>query len=144
MALNVLQAHAKAFLDLLDADDEPPALNVIHGPVPDGTVGPYVVVYLRFRTPSGTQEPDKVSLEAASDVIYATATCHSVGANPYASLAVAGRVRTAVRGVRPVIAGRAECSRIGHVDGMATGRDESTGVGVFDTVDVWEFFSLPG
>jgi hypothetical protein len=96
-----------------------------------------------FRTPSGAEEPDKVSLEAASDLLYATAICHSVGANPHASLGVAGRVRAALRGVRPTIAGRGECSRIGNIEGSPTNRDETTGIAVFDTVDAWEFFSLP-
>lgn len=143
MALNILQAHKKVFLDLLDADDVSPALVVLDGEVPVGTTAPYVLIYLGFRTPSGAEEPDKVSLEAASDVLYATAMCHSVAGNPHASLGVAGRVRAALRGVRPTIAGRGECSRIGNVDGSPTHRDETTGVPVFDTVDAWEFFSLP-
>lgn len=151
MALNILQAHAQVFLDLLDADDASPPLTVLYGENPrdpvtgkPSTPPPYVLLYLGFRTPSGADEPDKVSFEAASDLLYATAVCHSVGGNPHASLAVAGRVRTALRGIRPVIAGRGECSRIGNVDSSPTSRDETTGVAVFDTVDVWEFFSLPG
>jgi hypothetical protein len=143
VALNILQAHKQVFLDLLDADNASPALVVLDGEVPDGTVAPYVLIYMAFRTPSGTDEPDKVSLEAASDLLYASAFCHSVGGNPHASLAAAGRVRTALRGVRPTIAGRGECSRIGNVDGSPTHRDETTGIAVFDTVDAWEFFSLP-
>lgn len=144
MALNILQAHKQVFLDLLDGDNADPPLVVHDGQVPKGGLPPYVVVYCAFRTPSGADEPDKVSLEAASDLLYATAYCHSVGANAHASLAVAGRVRAALRAVRPVIAGRGECSRIAHVDGGPTGRDETTGVAVFDTVDTWQFFSLPG
>jgi len=143
VALNILQLHKQVFLDLLEADNAVPALVVLDGEVPNGTTAPYVLIYTRFRTPSGAEEPDKVSFEAASDVLYATAFCHSVGGNAHASLAVAGRVRAALRGVRPVIAGRADCSRIGNVDGSPTSRDETTGVAVFDTVDAWEFLSLP-
>lgn len=143
MALNILQAHKQALLDLLDADNVPPALVALDGLVPDGQTPPYVLLYFGFRTPSGVDEPEKVSLEAASDVLYATATCHSVGATAHGSLAVAGRVRAALRGVQPVIAGRGECGRIGQVDGAPTVRDETTGIAVFDTVDVWQFFSLP-
>lgn len=150
MALNILQAHKKAFLDLLDADNVPPALVVLDGQVPrDPLTGlpsvppPYVLLYMGFRTPSGAEEPEKVSFEAASDVLYAIGTFHSVGGNPHASLAVAGRVRAALRGIQPVIAGRGECSRIGHADWAPTSRDETTGTPVFDTVDVWQFFSLP-
>lgn len=143
MALNILQAHKQVFLDLLDADNASPALVALDGEVPDGTTPPYVLIYMAFRTPSGAEEPEKVSFEAASDVLYASAWCHSVGGTAHGSLAVAGRVRAALRGVIPVIAGRGECSRIGNVDGTPTNRDETTGVAVFDTVDVWQFFSLP-
>ena len=144
MALNILQAHKKVILDLLDADNASPALVVLDGEVPAGTAPPYVLVYMGFRTPSGAEEPEKVSKEAASDVLYASAYCHSVGGNAHASLAVAGRVRVALRGAAPVIAGRGECSWIGHADWTPTSRDETTGTAVFDTVDVWQFFSLPG
>lgn len=143
MALNILQAHKQVFLDLLDADNVAPALVVLDGQVPEGTSPPYVLIYTGFRTPSGAEEPDKVSKEAASDVLYATAYCHSVGGNPHASLAVAGRVRVALRGVQPAIAGRGECSQIGQADWAPSSRDETTGTPVFDTIDVWEFFSLP-
>jgi hypothetical protein len=144
MALNILQLHKKVFLDLLDADDVPPALVVQDGRVETGVVPPYALCYFAFRTPSGAEEPEKVSFEAASDLLVATAYIHCVGGNANASLAVAGRVRQALRGVAPVIAGRGECSRIGQIDGAPTSRDESTGAAVHDTVDVWQFFSLPG
>ena len=143
MALNILQLHKQAFLDLLDADNASPALVVLDGLVPDGQTAPYVLLYIGFRTPAGPDEPEKVSLEAASDVLYATATCHSVGGNAHASLGVAGRVRAALSGVQPAIAGRAGCSRIQQIDGAPTNRDETTGIALFDTVDVWQFFSLP-
>jgi hypothetical protein len=143
VALNILQAHKQVILDLLDADNVPPSLVVLDGVVPDGITAPYVLLYMGFRTASGAEEPEKVSKEAPSDVLYATAYCHSVGGNSHASLAVAGRVRAALRGIQPVIAGRGECSQIGQADWAPTSRDETTGAAVFDTVDVWEFFSLP-
>lgn len=150
MALNILQLHAKVYLDLLAADVGPPPLVVFRGGVPldpntgKPTIGPpYVVVYFAFRTPSGVDEPDKVSLEATSDVLYTSAYCHSVGGDEHAALAVGGRVRGALRGVRPVISGR-ECGPIGWADGAPVQRDETTGTSVFDLVETWQFTSLPG
>lgn len=150
MALNILQAHVQVFLDLLGADDVTPPLVVLDGAVPrDPTSGapsvppPYVVVYFSFRTPSGTDEPDKVGKEAESDVLYTTAYCHSVGGNQHAALAVGGRVRAALRGVTPSVAGRV-CGPIKFADGPPVQRDESTGVLVADLTEVWQFLSLPG
>lgn len=149
MALNILQLHRTAFLDLLDADDVSPALVVLDGKVPGPPeqatwqAPPYVLLYFAFRTPSGVDEPEKVSLEAASDVLDTMAYCHSAGGSPNTSLAVAGRVRAALRGITPVIAGRV-CFPIRHGDGTPTQRDETTGKPVYDTVDVWQFTSLPG
>lgn len=142
MALNILQAHAQVVLDLLDADNTAPALVVHNGEVPAAARPPYVVVYFVFRTPSGTDEPDKVSLEAHSDVLYTSAYCHSVGGNQYASLAVGGRVRAALRGIIPAVAGRV-CGPIAFADGSPVRRDETTGVSVFDFTEVWEYVSLP-
>src|SRR5690349_14794815 len=133
--MNVLQAHAAAFLDLLDADDTSPALVVHNGTVSKTQVAgePYVLVYFRLRTPWSTEVPEKVSLEQVSDVIDADAYCHSVGANPVACLAVAGRVRAALLGKTPDVAGRL-CYPIGHEDSQPANRDESTGTAVFDLV----------
>jgi hypothetical protein len=142
VALNILQLHKQVFLDLLDADDVSPPLVVLDGQVA-GQAPPYVLLYIALRTPSGVDEPDKVSLEATSDVLNATAYCHSVGGGQHAALAVADRVRAALRGVVPVIANRV-CFPIGQVDGQPVQRDETTGVPVFDQVDVWQFTSLPG
>lgn len=142
MALNILQLHKQVFLDLLDADNTAPALVVLDGRV-DDEEPPYVLLYFALRTPSGADEPDKVSLEATSDVLNATAYCHSVGGDQHGALAVAGRVRAALRGVTPAIAGRV-CFPIGQVDSQPTQRDESTGTPVFDQVDLWQFTSLPG
>lgn len=151
MALNILQLHAQAYIDLLAADDVAPALVVLPGGVPRDPVSgkpsvapPYVVVYFGFRTPKASDEPDKVGLEeAASSALYTVAACHSVGGNQHAALAVGGRVRAALLGVTPVIAGR-EVGPIKPADSAPVQRDETTGVMVADLVDVWEFLSLPG
>lgn len=142
--MNVLQAHTRVVLALLDADDVPPPLVVCNGIVPPNVVPPYVLVYFALRTPSGLEVPEMVSLEATSDVLILSAYCHSVGYDsPDAALAVAGRVRTQLLGVTPVIANRV-CSPITHADGPPTVRDEKTQRPVFDQIDLYQFTSLPG
>jgi hypothetical protein len=151
VALTILQQHAQVYLDLLNADVGPPALVVLSGSVPRNTAGnlpttpaPYVLVYIGFRIPRGGDEPDKVGFEdAASKAIYTTATCHSVGGNQHAALAVGGRVRAALLGVFPAVSGRS-CGPIKWGDGIPVQRDETTGVVVSDLVDAYEFLSLPG
>lgn len=140
---NVLQDHYRWVLARLDADDVAPALVVLHGKVPTGQVKPYVLVYFRLVTPSGEQEPDKVGFENVSDVINTTAYCHSVGGSPDAALSVAARVRAALLGVIPTIAGRV-CFPIHHDDSVPADRDETTGADVYDQIDVYSFASMPG
>lgn len=143
--MNVLQAHAKAVLDLLDADNDPPALVVLSGVVPKttpATTPPYVLVYFRLWTPAGREVPEAVSLELTSDVLDTWAYCHNVGGNPNTAMAVAGRTRAALLGVTPAIAGRL-CYPITHDDSQPVNRDESAGTAVFDLVDVYAFRSIP-
>jgi hypothetical protein len=142
--VNVLQAHTRAVLALLDADNATPALVVCNGLVPDRVTPPYVLVYFALRTPAGTEVPDMVSKEQTSDVIVTSAYCHSVAYDlPDAALGVAGRVRTQLRGVIPAIAGRV-CFPILHAAGPPTGRDEKSQRAIFDHIDTYEFTSLPG
>lgn len=144
MTANVLQAHTRAVLALLDADDASPPLVVCNGIVLAGVTPPYVLVYFALRTPTGVEVPQLVSLEQTSDVLVLSAYCHSVGYDiPDAALAVAGRVRARLLGVRPVIAGRV-CFPITHADGPPTSRDENTQRPVFDQIDLYQFTSLPG
>jgi hypothetical protein len=141
--VNILQVHAKVFLDLLDADNAAPPLLPLDSEVQTGQLPPYVVLYFAFATPSGSDEPQKVSKEATSDVLVTTATCHSVGETPASARVTAGRVRAALLGKFPVIAGRG-CYPIEQVDGPPLQRDESTGTPVFDQIHVYEFTSQPG
>ncbi|MET0426280.1 MAG: hypothetical protein ABW046_20595 [Actinoplanes sp.] len=138
--MNILQLHAKVFLDLLGADAD---LEVLHGQVPTGQKPPYLLVYFAFRTPSGTDEPQKVSKEATSDLLTTTVYCHSVAETPNTALTVAGRGRVALLGVFPTVAGRI-CYPIEHVDGPPMQRDEATLANVFDQVDAYQFTSQPG
>lgn len=141
--MSILNEHAQVILDLLDADNTAPALDVLDGKVPQDQVAPYVLLYFAFRTPSGVDEPDKVALEATSDVLVTTATCHSVGETTVSARAIAGRVRAALLGRFPTVASRV-CFPITHQDGPPTTRDETLGVAVFDQIDVYQFTSLPG
>jgi hypothetical protein len=142
--VNVLQAHTRAVLALLDADNASPPLVVCNGQVLADVVPPYVLVYFALRTPTGLEVPEMVSLEQTSDVIVTTAYCHSVGYDtPDAALGVAGRVRSQLRGVIPVISGRT-CFPIVHSAGPPTSRDEKSQRPVFDQIDTYEFTSLPG
>lgn len=136
--MNILQLHARVFLDLLNADDE---LEVVHGQVTKPL--PYVAVHFAFRTPSGTNEPQKVGKEATSDVLTTIAYLHGVGETPMTALAVAGRARAALLGIFPTVAGRV-CYPIEHVDGPPMQRDEQTLDNAFDQVDVYQFTSQPG
>lgn len=141
--MNAHELHAAAILDRLRADVTPSQLRVLDGVVPSGQVMPYVLVYLRLWTPDGTEVPEKVSLENTSDVIETYAYCHSVGSTPASSRITAGRVRAQLLGFIPTITGRV-CYPITHDDGGPTGRDENTGTGVFDLIDVYKFTSQPG
>lgn len=141
--MTVVQAHAAAFLALLDADNTAPALVVHDGRVPDAGAPPYVLVYVTASTPDAVQAPALVDLTMNSDVIEARAYCHSVGGNAQAARAVAGRVRAALLNVTPAVAGRV-CWPIRYDDGQAPQRDESTGVLVMDQVDVYCLLSVPG
>ncbi len=136
----ILDDHARVFLTLVDVDA---VLTALDGEVPDGQALPYVLVYFAFRTPSGVDEPELVSLEATSDVLTTTATCHSVGTTQASARVTASRVRTALLGKFPALSGRL-CYPIVYTDGPPMRRDETTGDTLFDQVDVYEFTSQPG
>lgn len=137
-----IPAHAKAVLDLLDADNTAPALVVLDGLVPSGQTPPYVLVYFSIGTPSAELAPDKTSLNFDGTAVDLQAYCHSVGGNGAAARAVATRVRNALLNVTPTVAGRS-CFPIRWQEGQPPQRDETTGTPVFDQVDVYGFTSLP-
>lgn len=131
--------HAAAFLALLDADNVSPALVVLDGHVPQGTVAPYVLVYFADDDPD---EAESRPLTGASQRHVTRAYCHSVGGNQAAARAVAGRVRTALLDVVPTVSGR-RCQPIRREDGQPTRRDESTGSLVQNKIDVYRLESVP-
>jgi hypothetical protein len=135
----MIDEHASVVLALLDADNTPPALNVHDGKVPDGTdprASPYVLVYF------DSNDPDS-DFNAAPYTFTLTATCHCVGGNAQAARMVADRVRTALVGVTPTVAGRS-CFPISREPGTPPLRDESTGSLVMDQVDVYTLSTIPG
>ena len=137
-----IEAHARAVLDLLDADNAAPPLVVHDGRVPAKAVPPYVVAYMMVQTPSGDMPVDSTSLDMDSDRVVLRAYLHSVGANAQAARMVADRCRTQLLGVTPSIAGR-ECWPIRQDEGMPADRDESTGMLVMDQVDIYRLESVP-
>lgn len=132
-------AHAQAFLDLLNAVNDAPPLVVHDGAVPQLSPTPYVVVYFQDADPLDSPSTH-LTHEARRHV--ADAYCHSVGDNGQAARMVADRVRGALLGVTPEIAGRA-CFPIRRTDGQPATRDETTGRLVMDKVDVYRLSSIP-
>ncbi len=131
--------HAEAIRALLEADNAPPALVVYRGKVPTGATPPYVVVYISHVSP---EKAESQGLDGRSTRIVVRATCHSVGGNEDAALAVAQRVSDALLDVTPSIAGRS-CWPIRHELGEDPRRDESTGTQVQDKLDVYRLETLP-
>ena len=147
MSASLYLAHTRSFYNLLDADNATPELKVFNGRVPTAPAGiddpPYVLLYFSLRTLNGEEVSQEANFESFSDVIIASAYCHSVGTDQEAAISVGGRVRKALLGVYPGIPGRL-CYRIKHDDGAPVNRDESTGSARYDLTDVYSFKSLPG
>jgi hypothetical protein len=134
-----VQAHADAFLALLDADNTPPALVVLDGAVPQGQTPPYVLVYVTVLTPvASTSTP----LTMVSQRVVATAYLHCVATTARSARAMAQRARAALLDVVPAIAGRV-CWPIRHMENQPPQRDETTGELVFDQVDLYRLESVP-
>lgn len=129
--------HAQAFLAPLVANANLGASRVFDGKVPDGSVPPYVLVYLQIAWP---RDGIGTALSAQQVTITATATIHSVGLNAAAARVVDMQVRSSLLNVRPVIAGR-NCSPIKQDVAEPPDRDESTGKLVMDAVSVYSFSS---
>ncbi len=132
-------AHASAILALLDADNNPPALVVLDGSVPQGTLPPYVLVYFDHADP---ELAESRPLTGSSQRHVTRAICHCVGGNQAASRAVAQRVRTALLDVVPTVSGRT-CAPIRAEDSQPTRRDETTGALLMDTVLTYRSESVP-
>lgn len=133
--------HAQAVLTILAAALVTPTLTVYDGAVPSSPATPtppYVVAYFLVTTPDELA----VGMEDVPAWVDCAAYLHSVGGNATASRNVAGRLRAALLGVKPAVAGR-DCARIRHVDSQPPQRDETTGRLVYSQVDVYQYRSLP-
>lgn len=133
MADTLDQLHADVGLDLLRADVGPPALVVYDSAVPKVPATSYVLVYTHIERPS---DHAANSADGMSDTVTVRWYCHCVGPNAASARAVAMRVRAALLDVRPSIAGRS-CGLIRQESTVPPTRDESTGVLVIDTVQVY-------
>jgi hypothetical protein len=131
----MIDEHAQAVLDLLDADNAAPALVFYDGKVPTGVIPPYVVVYFEEATPG-------FDFVGQSYEFGLRATCHCVGGNARAARMVADRVLAALQDVTPTVAGRA-CWPIRWDDGAPPTRDEATGSTVMDQIAVYLLRSVP-
>ncbi len=134
----MIDEHAAAVLAMLDAVNDAPALNVHDGKVPPNTdpkSAPYVLVYFDSNDPESDKEARPYRFEM-------TAICHSVGSSARAARMVADRVRAALLGITPAVAGRS-CFPITREAGAPPDRDESTGELVMDQVDVYVIRSIP-
>lgn len=133
----VEQAHADAFLGLLQADTD---LVVYDGKVPDlpaVVAKQYVLLYFDTTTPEGT------SLTGEQDRAITRAYCHCVGADAKASRAIAGRVAARLLNAVVSVAGRVCWPIRDDGSGGPPDRDETTGVQVMDGVSVYRLESVP-
>lgn len=105
--------------------------------VPAGAAPPYVVAYIQVSYALGP------TIDLVSSRGVARVTCHSVGATDTAARVVAGKVRTALLDVVPVIEDR-KCWPIRYDDGQPPRNDESTGRRVVDQIDIYRLETLPG
>jgi hypothetical protein len=127
------QSLANAWLALLNADPITPALVVFDGYVAPNTLPPYVLVYVyttRLRSNENNAADNK------SKALISRAICHCVGGNSVQARAIAQRVRTQLLDVRPTIAGLS-VGMVEQEEDQPPARDESAGVPVFDTVQVY-------
>lgn len=139
----MINAHADAYMALLDADNTSPALVVFKGAIPKtldpAPNPPYVVVYFADADPENAESR---SLAGRSERFVQRAYCHCVGGSETAANSVAQRVRAALLDVAPVIAGR-QCFRIRREDSQPARPDQSTGITVQDRIDVYRLESVP-
>lgn len=127
------QALANAWLALLNADPIVPALVVFDGYVAPNTAPPYVLVYSYT---SRLRSNENNAADGKSKALISRAICHCVGGNSVQARAIAQRVRTQLLDARPTITGLS----VGMVEleeDQPPIRDESTGVPVFDLVQVY-------
>ncbi|MEV4197017.1 hypothetical protein [Micromonospora globbae] len=138
------RAHADAMLELARAAPGTTPLVVFDGYVPKDATGkrhppPYALAYFSDSDP---EDADSRPLEDTPGRFVLTAWWHLVGENAAATRALAERLRAALLGKTPTVAGRV-CFPIRREEANPPEPDESTGGLVFDRVDVYRFASEP-
>jgi hypothetical protein len=127
------QALANFWLALLNADPLTPSLAVFDGEVPPNTPVPYINVYIYTSRPRGSENN---AADNKSKALISRAICHSVGGNSVQARAIAQRVRTQLLNASPTITGLS-VAMVEQEEDQPPARDESTGVPVFELVQVY-------
>ena len=135
-SLSIEADHADAWLALLEPE---PGLMIYDDAVPNGTTAPYALLYI-----AGTFAPGAPgnALDGTSREFTSRAIVHCVGADQVAARAIAGKVRSRLLDVRPVITGRS-CGMIRQDAALDPVRDETMGSLVMDMVTIYRFASEP-
>lgn len=125
-------------LNLLRAPGALPSPIVVYDDaVPNGTLPPYIRVFLKV------SYPDMTALTNKSDRAMLRILCHCVGETSTAADVVAGAVRSVLLDVVPTVSGRA-CFPIRNESGVDVRPDESTGILVMDAIEIYRLESIPG
>lgn len=129
------ELHTQAGIARLQADST--LVVVADTPIGVNQAPPYVRVYVHIERPA---DHHGNKLSGTSDAYVVRWYCHCVGANDTSSRAVAMRVRSALLDYRPTITGR-DCGLIRMESSVPPQRDESTGVMVIDTLQIFTMSS---
>jgi hypothetical protein len=130
-------AHIDAAMSLLRADTGLTVYPDAEGFTPPLAALPYVRVYGYIERPSDAAGNSLAGVSRSwTTYLYA----HCVGANEYAALAMAMRVRAAWLDVRPVVAGR-DCGLLREYLCNPPLKDETSGSEVLDALCVYRFTS---
>lgn len=132
--MSLEEDHRQVGLALLEANAN---LVSYDTKVPDLAEPPYSLTYTRVSWP---RDGIGTALDAIQKTITVTYTCHCVGLNPAASMAVFAQVRLSLLNQLPVIAGRS-CSLIKQADAADPEPDESLGRLLVASVGIYEFTS---
>lgn len=129
--------HYDALMTPLRADAGLTVYPDPEGAVPIIMTPPYVRVWPTIDRPADAAGN---SLTQLSTTWVTRWYVHCVGANEYAALALAMRVRAAVLNLRPTIAGRS-CGPIYEDAAGIPTRDDTTGLTVWDRTDVYRLMT---
>jgi hypothetical protein len=139
MADTLDRDHIEAGLALLRADIGLVVYPDAEGFVPEGRAEEYVRVYTSIERPL-TDPSSKMDGRTSAWVV--RWYCHSVGSTEHSATAVGMRVRAAMLDVKPTITGRV-CGFIRFDSSVPTNPSDTTGVTIYDKVDVYRMRTSP-